>query len=144
MWPVFIISLLLFFAIGIFAYLTYATPQQILLLLPWWLPWWIDIIFAFVLTIIYFCIFLYQRSSVENKNKRWPIVSNFILYILIFTSLTFGFGRIKVFEDYYVYEGFTKVNNSDTFLAKVNINITKADDQPITGAISDTDGRFTY
>lgn len=89
------------FSFSIYAYFSYASEIQ-LIYLP---EWYYFILLALILSILYLTIFIYCKEKVKSKDSRWPIILNFIIYISIFVSLTFGFGLLKVYDGYYVLKG---------------------------------------
>ena len=94
------------FATSIFFYFTNINKYQLIHI---W-TWWVFILSAFILTIIYFIIFISNKEQVNNNKTNWPIIVCFVLYILIFCSLTTGFGILNVYKDSVVIKG--QVHNS--------------------------------
>jgi hypothetical protein len=89
------------FSVGLHAYCVYAHPSQ-MIDLP---GWYYFLGAALLFTTAFFCVFLYQRDNVKKGRHKWPVVVNFVLYILIFLSLTTGFGILKLLDPFIVISG---------------------------------------
>nr|WP_294858406.1 hypothetical protein [uncultured Fluviicola sp.] len=105
------------FAMGIFAYSFYVNPYQ-LIQLPNWIYFLVG---ACILTILYFSFYIYFKESVKKGMKKGIVIVQFIIYILIFCSLTTAFGLLKVFKDYVVIDGKVLDSKGKTTDADFNI-----------------------
>jgi len=124
------------FAVSVFAFCVYAHPLQVIEMPRWY--WLVGA--AFMLTAIYFSLFLYWRASVTAGTTRWPVIVNFIVYVLIFVTLTAGFGVLKLLDPYTLVEG-TVVAGDNTAVANAEVEVTNQQDYFVT-ALTDEDGRF--
>lgn len=127
------------FATSIFAYLQYAHPAQAIAL-P---AWWVEIAVAAVLCIIFFGHYLYQRKRVEQRGARWPILVHFVLYILIFSTLTAGFGTLKLLDAHYHHKGIVLDAKTNAGVPRANVRVIDENDALITAAISDAKGEYS-
>ena len=105
------------FAMGIFVYSFYVNPYQ-LIQLPNWIYFLVG---ACILTILYFSFYIYFKESVKTGAKKGIVIVQFVIYILIFCSLTTAFGLLKVFKDYVVIDG--KVLDSKGKKTEADFNI---------------------
>lgn len=123
------------FAMGIFVYSFYTNPYQ-LIQLPNWIYFLIG---ACILTILYFTLYIFYKDEVKNGSKKWIVIIQFAVYILIFCSLTTSFSLLKVFKDYVVING--KVINSRNIVTKADFTISFNDGRQMTFKSND-DGKF--
>jgi hypothetical protein len=124
------------FAVGLYAYCSYAHPTQVI-----GLPAWYYFLGAAIpLTVVFFVVFLYHRDRVKSGAELWPVVVNFVLYISIFATLTTGFGILKIFEPYLVIQGVV-VDEAGNGLGNVDVEVS--DQQTyVRSGITDGEGRF--
>jgi hypothetical protein len=125
------------FAVAAYGYCTYASPHQ-LLFLP---PWWLFVAMAFVMSFAYFSLFLYARGRVNAGSARWPILVAFPLYVLLFSSVTLGFGLLKLYENNLVVTGRVTDSADDHPVPLVTVAITDTARFHAT-AETDAHGRF--
>ena len=125
------------FALAVYGYCVYAHPTQVVDLLPAW--YWL-LIFAFVLTVLFFSLFLFFRTQVKDEKRRGVVIVSFVAYVGLFASLTGGFGSLKLLNDYVVVSG-TVVDSVNTGIAGVDIEITDTRSYR-RAAKTDTRGRF--
>lgn len=124
------------FAVAVYAFCIYAHPLQVIALPRW--HWLVSA--AFILTVIYFLVFLYWRDGVKAGSTRWPVIVNFIVYVLIFVTLTAGFGVLKLLDPYLLIEGVV-VNNANAMVGNAEVEITNQQDYSVT-AVTGDDGHF--
>ena len=125
------------FAAGIYSYSYYIDAYQSTNL-P---PWYVFLILACTLTVLYFSFFIYQRDNIEKGKNMYFVIINFCLYILIFSSLTFGFALVKSFKDNVVISG--KIYSSNGAHAKKSDIELMTSNQTIFTLNSDSLGKFT-
>jgi hypothetical protein len=89
------------FSISVFIYMDRLDVYDFV----YWPNWKLFIGLSFVLTILYFIILIYKRVDVNSNKLKLPIIINFIIYILIFSTLTTGFGLLNIYKDNYVVKG---------------------------------------
>lgn len=124
-------------AVSVFAYLKYAHPIQALEL-P---QWWAGILCAGVLIVLFLSHFLWQRDAVEKGQRKWPIIVHFLLYILIFISLTSGFGTLKLLEEHYVMSGVVHGENMQP-VHRANVLLVSSNGITIAETTTDKVGMF--
>jgi hypothetical protein len=124
------------FAMGLFVYSYYVNPYQ-LIQLPTWIYF---LLAACILTILYFSIFIYNKEKVQQGEKKGVVIINFIIYILIFCSLTICFGLLKVFKDYVIING--KVVSAAEKSTSADCNLWFANGR-LLNFKSNNAGRFT-
>lgn len=126
------------FAMGIFVYSFYVNPYQ-LIQLP---RWGFFLLFAGILTIIFFTLFIYNKEAVKNGKRKGVVVFQFIIYILIFCSLTTCFGLLRVFKEYVVIHG--KITDSEKKPTIADFSIKFKDDpNHLMTFRSHSDGKYT-
>ena len=108
------------FAFYIFAFFQYLHPSQLGSFL---LFWWAFIVVALILTIIYISIFFYNRNEVNSGRKTGLVISNLVIYILIFCFLTTGFGLLRVYKPYYVIQGQILDDSTNVGINKLDVSI---------------------
>ncbi len=128
------------FAIGIAAYGNWAPAEQLLDLPRWY--WLFSA--ALVLTIAFFTLYLYERErvSANHSRVRWPIVANFILYVLVFCFLAAGFAALGVYQDYVVVRGEVVDQGTGKPIAGAAIDLTPPGGSPRHSGQSASNGRF--
>lgn len=105
------------FAMGIFVYSYYVNPYQ-LIQLP---RWGYFLLFACLLTILFFALFIYSKEAVKRGKQKGVVILQFSIYILIFCSLTTCFGLLRVFKDYVVVHGKVVSSTNQPTIADFNI-----------------------
>ncbi|MEP3390496.1 MAG: hypothetical protein ABJO02_20050 [Reichenbachiella sp.] len=119
------------FAMSVFIFFNYSHPYQII----HFPTWWIFIIVAFFLSIIYISIFIFFRDRDKDKKYRIVLIISIVVYILIFSSLTAGFGILKVYSRYYVFNGVVIDKNTDKGYPYANIVIENEENDQIVAEI---------
>lgn len=125
------------FALGIYCYFAYAHPSQVM-----GLPnWYMFILLALTLTAAFFANFLWHRTKVVKDNVKWPVLVGFVLYIGIFSSLTAGFGLLRILENYIVVKGVVEDASSHEPLDRCDVEVSDQRDYQ-RSAKTDHNGRF--
>ncbi len=126
-------------AISIFLYIGGTLPKTILVnLLDWF--WFIGI--AGISSFFYFIVYIYKRDQVQKGTIKWPIILNFVFYMIIFSSLTTGFGILKIYTNNYVIVGkIINIINSEP-VEKAKLTITDIRNNVIAADYSNKKGQF--
>ena len=126
------------FGLGVYAYVSYSHPVQAL-----WLPdWWIGLAVAGLLTSIFFANFVLFREAVEAGRLVWMTIVQFVIYVLIFVSLTAGFSTLKLFEHHYIYEGRVVIQGTQTGVVGAEVRLGNDTAGVLTKTASAQDGKF--
>jgi hypothetical protein len=128
------------FAFAAFAYCTYATPAELLWLTNW--IWYLGV--GLVMAVAYFAILFTLREAVEAEKdaKKWPVLVNFVLYILLFVSLTTGFALIRLRGAYILVTGTVRNSRTHRPLDNAFIEFRTHDGSYAEQASSDRRGHF--
>ncbi|ELR69044.1 hypothetical protein C900_05529 [Fulvivirga imtechensis AK7] len=125
------------FSMSIFIYMSESLPYEIINF-P---SWWIFIISAFVLCLIYIFIYIYYKNDVNSDKMKWPIFVNFVSYVLLFCTLTTGFGLLKVHYGYYYFKG-RVVNEKEEPISSAFLEVRGNSNEVINEFYSDDKGVF--
>ncbi|WP_452226820.1 hypothetical protein [Lacinutrix cladophorae] len=127
------------FSLSIFLYMNRLDVYDFI----YWPDWKLFIGIGFILMISYFVVLIYRMSDVNSNKSKWPIILNFITYILIFSCLTTGFGLLKTYKDHYVVKGIV-VNNKEELIEKSIITLLyKNDSQYDVRTMTNLDGKYS-
>ncbi|WP_103068260.1 hypothetical protein [Aquimarina sediminis] len=112
--------------------------------LLYWPNWMVFIVGAFILTLIYMFTLIYKYKEVNSNKISWPIITNFIVYVLIFCCLTSGFGLLETYTDHYVIKGIvTDHENSKIERAQLGVMSKNVEKYPDLVTLTKQDGSFS-
>ena len=109
----------------------------------YWPAWWVFISIAFILTILYLILFIGYREQVKNNVSKLPIFFNFLIYVLLFSTLIAGFSLLKVYENHFVVVGEVQ-NQFEKPVKQASVSLFhKNDPSSMLTVITDEDGEFS-
>lgn len=125
------------FAISIFLFIEGTLPKTLLVNFLN-LFWFIGI--ALISTLAFFIVFIYWRNEVKTKATRWPVILNFVLYLIIFSSLTTGFGILKVETSHFVLSGLVVDKKDGKGIPRASLQLKDVRDIVIASDRTDSTG----
>ncbi|MGB0789074.1 MAG: hypothetical protein ACPGQR_06020, partial [Marinirhabdus sp.] len=127
------------FSMGFFLFIRGTLPKT---LLSSFFGWGVFLFTAFVLVLVYIYIYIHFREQVKLGKVKWPIITTFLLYVLIWVSFTGAFGVLTTYAQNYVLNGkiVEKGNTKGIYGAK--LSILNQQQNVIASDNSDEEGDF--